>query len=127
MPEPTIVYLLKDETSAPVPFLYSRDVPAFSGLTEKEYLDLYRDDAKRVVLPQDLPTLQNMDGYEASRIIRSSVHPDAKKVPIIALSADAYAGDVRKTREYGMNGHLSKPVDPELVYSTLYRYICKAD
>jgi len=68
-----------------------------------------------------------MDGYEASRIIRSSVHPDAKKVPIIALSADAYAGDVRKTREYGMNGHLSKPVDPELVYSTLYRYICKAD
>ena len=59
-PEPTVVYLIKDEASAPVPFLYSADVPAFSGLTEEEYLELYRNDAEQVVLPQDLPALRNM-------------------------------------------------------------------
>jgi PAS domain S-box-containing protein len=59
-PEPTVVYLVRSETSAPIPFLYSSDVPAFSGLSEKEYLELYRDDAEKAVLPQDLPTLNNM-------------------------------------------------------------------
>ena len=37
-----------------------------------------------------------MDGYEASRAIRTSAHPDAARVPVIALSADAYSGDIQK-------------------------------
>jgi PAS domain S-box-containing protein len=65
-----------------------------------------------------------MDGYETAKAIRASDHPDAKRIPIIALSADAYIDDINKAKEYGMNGHLSKPIDPELVYSTLYRLIC---
>ena len=58
-PEPTVVYLARNETAAPVPFLFSADVPAFSGLSEQEYLALYRHDAEKAVLPQDLPTLQH--------------------------------------------------------------------
>jgi two-component system sensor histidine kinase/response regulator len=68
-----------------------------------------------------------MDGYEAAAAIRASRHPDAKRVPIVALSADAYIDDVHKAEECGMNGHLSKPIDPELVYSTLHRLIGSAD
>jgi CheY-like chemotaxis protein len=46
-PEPTVVYLVRDGQSAPVPFLYSSDVPAFSGLSEREYLELYRTTRKK--------------------------------------------------------------------------------
>jgi hypothetical protein len=58
-PEPTVVYLVRDETSAPVPFLYSSDVPAFSGLSESGSISsCISDDAEKVVLPQDLPALR---------------------------------------------------------------------
>jgi len=68
-----------------------------------------------------------MDGYEAARAIRTSSHPDAGRVPIIALSADVYAGDVEKARECGMNGHLSKPLDPELLLEMLQQEIGRAE
>lgn len=60
-----------------------------------------------------------MDGYEAAREIRKAEHADAKKVPIIALTADAYTGDIMKAKECGMNGHLSKPIDPDMLYHVL--------
>jgi two-component system sensor histidine kinase/response regulator len=60
-----------------------------------------------------------MDGFETTMAIRASDHPDAKTVPVIALSADAYVADIRKAREYGMTSHLSKPIDPELLLRTL--------
>ena len=57
-PEPTVIYLIKDATSPLIPFLYSEDVPSFSGLSEQEYLDLYKNDAKEVVVSEDLEALQ---------------------------------------------------------------------
>jgi PAS domain S-box-containing protein len=60
-----------------------------------------------------------MDGYEASKAIRASGHPDAKRIPIIALSADAYVGDIQKAHECGMNCHLSKPIDPGQLFRVL--------
>ncbi len=68
-----------------------------------------------------------MDGYEAARTIRASGHPDARTVPIIALSADAYSEDVRKSRDSGMTSHLSKPIDPELLLRTLQEHIRHAE
>jgi PAS domain S-box-containing protein len=68
-----------------------------------------------------------MDGYEASKAIRASSHPDSKKVPVIALSADAYNGDIQKARECGMNSHLSKPIDPEMLLQTLHADIQRAE
>ena len=52
-----------------------------------------------------------MSGYEAARVIRAMDRPDAKKVPIIALSANAFEEDVTMAKDAGMNEHLAKPVD----------------
>lgn len=60
-----------------------------------------------------------MNGYEAAVKIRASAHPDAKKIPIIAMTADAFMDDVQKCMDAGMNGHLSKPIDPEKLFSVL--------
>lgn len=52
-----------------------------------------------------------MDGYTASRRIRSMDRPDADKIPIIALTANAFAEDALKSAEAGMNAHITKPID----------------
>ena len=51
-----------------------------------------------------------MNGYEATKAIRSLGRADAKKLPIIAVTADAFVEDVQKTREAGMNDHVAKPI-----------------
>ena len=60
-----------------------------------------------------------MNGYEAAQTIRSFDREDAKRVPIIAMTADAFADDIRKCLAAGMNGHISKPVDPLQLYRVL--------
>ena len=59
--------------------------------------------------------MPNMDGYEATRAIRQLEHPDAKNIPIVALTADAFTKDVNSAVESGMNGHIAKPVDVERI------------
>ena len=66
-----------------------------------------------------------MNGYEATRAIRRSGHPQAKTIPILAMTADAFAEDVEKSREAGMNEHISKPVVPEMLYNILKSYLGK--
>ena len=51
-----------------------------------------------------------MDGYEATRTIRSGNHPEAKTIPIIAMTANAFLDDVRDAIQSGMDAHVSKPV-----------------
>ena len=60
-----------------------------------------------------------MDGLEATRSIRSLAHDDAERIPIIAMSADAFEDDVEKSLEAGMNAHISKPVDIPALFTTL--------
>lgn len=60
-----------------------------------------------------------MNGYEATRKIRSLDHPDAKSVIILAMTANAFAEDVKESIEAGMNGHIAKPVDMTLLYNTI--------
>ncbi|MDD3164440.1 MAG: transporter substrate-binding domain-containing protein, partial [Oscillospiraceae bacterium] len=59
-----------------------------------------------------------MDGLEATRAIRALDRPDAKTVPIIAMTANAFVEDKKKSEMCGMNAHLAKPVEPELLYET---------
>ena len=66
--------------------------------------------------------MPRMNGYEAARAIRLSDRLDASSIPIIAMSANAFAEDVEATKNAGMNGHLSKPIDVELLKCTLARY-----
>ena len=63
--------------------------------------------------------MPNMTGYEAARAIRAMDRADAGTVPIIAMTADAFDDDVQRCREAGMNAHVSKPIDPQLLYSAL--------
>lgn len=60
-----------------------------------------------------------MDGLTAAKTIRASTHPDAKEIPIIALTANAFDEDVQRSLQAGMNAHLSKPVEPEDLIATL--------
>ncbi len=60
-----------------------------------------------------------MNGLDAAKAIRALDRPDAKTIPIIAMTANAYDEDVRNAREAGMNGHLAKPIDTRLLYRTL--------
>jgi CheY-like chemotaxis protein len=60
-----------------------------------------------------------MDGIEAARAIRGQDRPDAGKVPILAMTADAFAEDVQKCLDAGMNGHIAKPINPDGFYETL--------
>ena len=60
-----------------------------------------------------------MDGYEAAQAIRALDRPDAKSVPIVAMTADAFADDVRKCLESGMNAHVAKPIAPEKLYAAI--------
>ena len=52
-----------------------------------------------------------MDGYEATKAIRESEHPSAKTIPVIAMTANAFAEDVKKSIDAGMNAHMRKPID----------------
>ncbi|MDD3796163.1 MAG: ATP-binding protein [Lachnospiraceae bacterium] len=68
-----------------------------------------------------------MDGLEAAKKIRSMDREDAKTVPIIALSANAYVEDIQKSLEAGMNLHLAKPIEPEKLYQLIYTCIKKKE
>ena len=67
--------------------------------------------------------MPEMDGLEATRKIREMNRPDAKKIPIIALTANAFDEDVQHSMQAGLNAHLSKPVEPETLFKTLEELI----
>ena len=64
-----------------------------------------------------------MNGYEATRCIRSLERADAKKIPIIAMTANAFAEDVEKAKQAGMNDHLAKPLDIQKMMTVIAKYM----
>ena len=92
--------------------------------------DLAHDGAEALKLYQEHPAgyydailmdmrMPVMDGLEASRQIRASQKEDAAGIPIIALTANAFDEDVQRSMQAGLNAHLSKPIQPELLSKTL--------
>ena len=63
------------------------------------------------------------DGHQATREIRALNKADAKTIPIIAMTADAFDGDVHLSFEAGMNAHLNKPIVPNDLYDTLLKFM----
>ncbi|MCM1105638.1 MAG: ATP-binding protein [Blautia sp.] len=64
-----------------------------------------------------------MDGYEATRAIRGSTRKDLYMLPIVAASANSYPEDVEKSYASGMNGHIAKPLDKELLASAMKKWL----
>ena len=71
--------------------------------------------------------MPEMDGLEAAQTIRALDRPDARRIPIIALTANAFDEDVQRSLQVGMNAHLSKPVEPERLYQTMEELIWEAE
>lgn len=63
--------------------------------------------------------MPNMTGYEAARAIRKLGRPDAKTIPIVAMTANAFTEDVQASMDAGMNAHVAKPIDIDVLRSTL--------
>jgi CheY-like chemotaxis protein len=64
-----------------------------------------------------------MSGLTATKRIRSMERDDAAAIPIIAMTANAFSQDVQASLDAGMNAHLSKPIEPKLLYSTISKFI----
>ena len=66
-----------------------------------------------------------MDGLEAARRIRALNRPDAKTIPIFAMTANAFSDDAERSKRAGINEHLTKPLDGNLLIRTIFKYIRK--
>lgn len=64
-----------------------------------------------------------MNGYEACAAIRAMGRKDAKKIPVLALTANAFVDDVIKAKKAGMNGHLAKPVDADKMIALVKKWL----
>jgi len=64
-----------------------------------------------------------VDGYEATRTIRKLVFPTAKTIPIIAMTANVFKEDIANCFQAGMNDHIGKPIEPEVLFEKLRRYL----
>jgi CheY-like chemotaxis protein len=87
----------------------ARVTPAHNG---QEAVDIFRASApgEYEVILMDV-MMPVMDGLAASKAIRSLEHPDAKNISIIAMTANAFTKDEKKSLEAGMNAHLAKPLE----------------
>ncbi len=101
--------ILEDEGAVVTPVMNGREaVDAFEKNPEGTFDVIIMD----IMMPV-------MDGITAAKTIRGLDRPDAKTIPILAMTANAYEEDVRKTHEAGMNAHLSKPIDVDMLFKTL--------
>lgn len=64
-----------------------------------------------------------MNGYAAAQAMRNSPHVSANTIPIVAMTADAFRDDVQAALDAGMNGHLAKPIDVDVLYKTIANYV----
>ena len=110
------VELLGEETGAEI-------VEAEDG---QQAVDLFRQSQPGhfdlILMDIQMP---RMDGYAATRAIRAMDRPDAKTVPILAMTANAFAEDAEKSRQAGMDAHIPKPLEIAAVYATLSEILAR--
>ena len=108
--------------------LSSKQIEAERAENGKAAVDMFRDHEEgyydAILMDMRMP---EMDGLEATRIIRAMDRKDSKNIPIIALTANAFDEDVQRSLQAGLDAHLSKPVQPESLFETLELYIGKRE
>ena len=106
-----------------VELLHMADITVECAVNGRDAVDQFLahgDSFDLILMDVQMPV---MDGYEATQAIRGLTHERAGSIPIIAMTADAFHEDVVRAGEAGMNGHLAKPIDPDLLYETLAEWI----
>ena len=94
---------------------------AWNGQEAVEIFGKSRPDEFDVILMDIMMPVMN--GYEATKRIRSLEREDAKEIPIIAMTANAFTEDRLTAKEAGMNEHIAKPVDAELLVKVIYEWV----
>lgn len=96
------------------------------ALDGKEAVELFKNHPQGTydIILMDI-MMPNMDGHQAAKAIRAmeTERPDAATIPIIAVSANAFAEDIKASLDSGMNGHVSKPLNMKEVTDTIAKYI----
>ena len=107
--------------------LLSAGITTDSAWNGREAVDIFTASRpgtyKAILMDVHMP---EADGYQATRLIRASGHPDAVTIPIIAMTADAFAEDVAEAKSAGMNDHVAKPIDVDNLFQILSLYIPRA-
>ena len=67
--------------------------------------------------------MPSLDGYQATKKIRSLEDPKKAQIPIIAMTANAFSEDRARALDAGMNDHVAKPIDMDLLVTTLLKYL----
>ena len=84
----------------------------------------YEQVAKRIANTRLMDIMMPvMNGYEATKMIRSLDREDAKEIPIIAMTANAFTEDRIRAKEAGMDEHIAKPVDVELLIKVIHKLV----
>ena len=104
--------------------LSMREIKVEHAVNGKIAVDMFANSAEgyydAVLMDMRMP---EMDGLEAAKHIRAMDREDAKEIPIIALTANAFEEDVQRSLQAGLNAHLSKPVEPDTLFVTLESFI----
>ena len=86
----------------------------------KQVVEAFEEPEPAVLMDVQMPV---MNGYEASRRIRTSRRPFGKTIPIIALTANAFAEDIVRSSEAGMDAHITKPIDENKLKECMLRLL----
>jgi len=88
-------------------------------------VDMFRENYEKYdIILMDI-NMPEMDGYEATRRIRALDLPGAKEVPIIAMTANVFTEDIEKSLSAGMNSHIGKPVDADVLFEQIEKYLSR--
>lgn len=104
-----VVELLKSEGA-------SCDVAENGKLVVDKFLSMPKGSYDAILMDVMMPV---MNGYEATKAIRASGHPEALTIPIVAMTANAFVKDVQDALDAGMNAHVAKPINMDTLKNTL--------
>ncbi|MCL2517029.1 MAG: response regulator [Oscillospiraceae bacterium] len=88
-----------------------------------EAVDMFKESPDKYDLILMDIQMPEMDGYEATRLIRAFEYDKAKAIPIVAMTANVFREDIERCFAAGMDNHLGKPIDTDELYRTLERYL----
>ena len=111
----------KDIVSALKIYLMADGYQVFEAYNGREALEILKNEDIHLVLMDIMMPI--MDGYEAAKMIRSLDREDAKTIPIIAMTANAFTEDRIRAKEAGMDEHVAKPVDVELLIKVIHKLV----